>query len=196
MKNHRKKSLIKSRLRLKDILPVMMKAMKFYLFFPVLFLIFLSSPLSGFSQENDHSHQKTETSTDLPISHEHQIEEEWRNFVDHNDIPGVNKEHLPHESETFQTKFFNMLFILGLLIGFMILASWALKRMMKSKMTQMNTSSSIKLLETRYLSPRATLYLVEIHDETFLIAESPTTVTYLATLPLKEESVIQDEQKL
>ena len=80
-----------------------------------------------------------------------------------------------------------MLFILGLLIGFMILASWALKRMMKSKMTHLNTASSIKVLETRYLSPRATLYLVEVQDQSFLIAESPTTVTYITTFPIQEE---------
>ncbi len=42
------------------------------------------------------------------------------------------------EQDTFQGKFLNMLFILGLLIGFMILASWLLKKMMKSRITQIN----------------------------------------------------------
>lgn len=96
-------------------------------------------------------------------------------------------DRVEHESDTFQAKFLNMLFILALLIGFMILASWALKRLMKTKINQLNTTNNIKVLETRYLSPRATLYLVEIVDQTFLIAESPTTVTYLATLPHEPE---------
>lgn len=81
--------------------------------------------------------------------------------------------------DTFQDKFFNMLVILALLVAFMILASWALKKLMKSKITQLNTSSHIKLLETRYLSPRATLYLVEVDKQVVLISESPTTVNYL-----------------
>ena len=79
-----------------------------------------------------------------------------------------------------------MIFILALLIGFMILAAWALKRMMKSKMTQLNTGSSIKILETRYLSPRATLYLIEIQGQNVLIAESPTVVSFLKTFRPEE----------
>ncbi len=84
--------------------------------------------------------------------------------------------------EGFQAKFFKMLVVLGLLIGFMLLASWALKRMMKSKVAQLNTASGIKVLETRYLSPRATLYLIEAQGKIFLIAESPSNVTHLAAL--------------
>ena len=95
-------------------------------------------------------------------------------------------EHLGEETESFEAKFFNMLFILALLIGFMILAAWALKRMMKSKMTQLNTGSSIKILETRYLSPRATLYLIEIQGQNVLIAESPTVVSFLKTFRPEE----------
>lgn len=92
-----------------------------------------------------------------------------------------------HESDTFQAKFLNMLFILGLLIAFMILASWALKRMMKSKITQLNTASHIKILETRQISPKTTLHLIEVQDKAFLIAESPSSTTYLSTLSLVEE---------
>lgn len=104
------------------------------------------------------------------------------------EVPPLWHDRLEKESDTFQTKFFHMLFILGLLIAFMILASWALKRMMRTKITQLNTANSIKVLETRYLSPRATLYLVEAENRTFLIAESPTTVTYLASLPSESAS--------
>lgn len=92
------------------------------------------------------------------------------------------------ETETFEAKFMNMLFILGLLIGFMILASWALKRLMKTKMTQINTSSNIKVLETRYLSPRASLYLIEVENQKILISESPTTVTYLTAISSGNET--------
>lgn len=101
---------------------------------------------------------------------------------DEQSFPETQDEPIVKESETFQTKFFNMIFLLGLLIAFMLLASWALKRMMKSKLTQINEASHIKVIESRYLSPRATLYIVEAENQTFLIAESPTTVSYLTKL--------------
>jgi flagellar protein FliO/FliZ len=158
-----------------------MIAMKSYLFIPLLLLALFTLPLSGFTQENDH----------IPLENE----QESPHFVDHSEVPGARVEHVGRESDNFQTKFFNMLFILGLLIGFMLLASWALRRMMKSRMTQLNTASSIKLLETRYLSPKATLYLVEVQSQVFLLGESPTNLTYLATLPSEEEFITQEEQK-
>lgn len=108
-------------------------------------------------------------------------------YADH---PGIHDEmfhHAERESDTFQAKFLNMLFLLALLIGFMILASWALKRLMKTKISQLNTASNIKVLETRYLSPRATLYLIEIQDQAILIAESPTAVSCVATFPQERE---------
>lgn len=163
--------------------------MKSY-FLLFLLLMILCLPQATFSQEQyeNESFQTTEQPQPSDLSHSEQ--EERHDWIDHPE-DGAILEHLPHsmshDGDSFQSKFFNMLFILGLLIGFMMLASWALKRMMKNKMTHLNTGSAIKVLETRYLSPRATLYLVEIHNQNFLIAESPTTVTYLAALPPEEE---------
>lgn len=92
------------------------------------------------------------------------------------------KEEVLHQADNFQGKFMNMILILVLLIGFMILASWSLKRMMKSRLTQINQNSLIKVLETRQLSPKSTLYLVDIEGKTFLIGESPSSLSHLATL--------------
>ncbi len=169
-----------------------MIAMKSYLLFFVFFLSTLSLPLSTFAQEDhpsssSHSNQAAPSLSDESFPYDQQ-KDELRSYPE-GETPGIGIDHTPRESDTFQTKFFNMIFLLGLLIGFMILASWALKRMMKSKMTQLNTASHIKVIETRYLSPRATLYLVEVYNQSFLIAESPTTISHLATLPIEEEDV-------
>jgi flagellar biogenesis protein FliO len=86
------------------------------------------------------------------------------------------------ETENFQAKFINMLIILGLLIGMMIVASWTLKRMMRTRVAQMNTASEIKIQESRHLSPRATIHLIDVQGEQLLIAESPTSVTLLAKM--------------
>ncbi|HYG40740.1 MAG TPA: flagellar biosynthetic protein FliO, partial [Cytophagales bacterium] len=99
----------------------------------------------------------------------------------------------PKESDNFQAKFLNMLFILGLLIGFMILASWALKRMMKARVTQINQTSLIKLLETRPLSPKSIVYLIEIENTKILVGESQNGLNYLASFPEITETQIYTE---
>jgi flagellar protein FliO/FliZ len=88
-----------------------------------------------------------------------------------------------NEPDNFQAKFLNMLFILGLLIGFMVLASWMLKKMMKSRVTQINQASSIKILETRQLSPKSALYLIEVEGKIILIGESQTMINHIASFP-------------
>lgn len=152
-----------------------MIAMKHYLLIVLYFLGFLS-PLSLFAQHEptpDHLSHQTVESSSLP--NEQTPEVPYHHDYQENDF------------DSFQTKFLNMLFILGLLIGFMILASWALKRMVKTRVTHLNTTSLIKVLETRNLSPRSTLYLLDVQGQALLIAESPTTITHLASFPLEEE---------
>lgn len=175
------------------ILTVIQIAMKYYLLIPLLFLAFFSLAVSSFSQEpTPHSLAQALEHSPLFIStnDEHLDHEDLKTDSPEGEpIPNTWPNHLEKESDSFQAKFFHMLMILGLLIGFMLLASWALKRMMRTKMTQLNTGSTIKILETRYLSPRATLYLIEAQDQTFLIGESPTQVTYLATLSQDQRSI-------
>lgn len=176
------------------ILTLIAIAMKSYFLFPILIFYSSFSPFHSYSQEISdieehtspdatHSFETNELEKDPTPLHSYPLDEgilePWHHPT-------------PREGDSFESKFFNMLFILGLLIAFMLLASWSLKRMMRNKMTNLNTGSEIKVLETRYLSPRATLYLVEINNQNFLIAESPTTVTYLATLPENNETSYRD----
>lgn len=84
--------------------------------------------------------------------------------------------------DSFGSKVAHMLVILSLLIGFMILAAWMLKRMMNSRLTQINQTSVIKVIETRALSPRSSLYLLDINGQQILIAESHGGVNYLTAI--------------
>lgn len=187
------------------ILTDMSNAMKSYLLFPLIFLGALSLPISIYNQEKPvESLEKNPQNSSDRTQSKHLFDQldqiqnfetyplkqdiDQHDFDHHHDFQTTWPDHHPQEdTDSFESKFFNMLMILGLLIGFMFLASWSLKRMMKSKMTHMNSASSIKVLETRYLSPRATLYLIELQDQSFLIAESPTSVTYLKAFPLQRE---------
>ena len=154
--------------------------MKSYLLLLVFFFCMLCFSHEAFAEED--------LPTDTPNRTQSREEPfDMTKFPEYDEMHGFKPEHVGRESDTFQAKFLNMLFLLGLLVAFMILASWALKRMMRSKITQLNIASNIKVMETRQLSPRSTLYIVEVQDKAFLIAETPTSVTYLATLPSEEE---------
>ena len=163
--------------------------MKVYLYPLLFFLLLVGRTETVFSQEN--LTRESSTPSENPELHKRNKEHHepaGNLYPDHPDVPDVLVDRVEHEADTFQAKFLNMLFLLALLIGFMILASWSLKRLMKTKITNLNTASTIKVLETRYLSPRATLYLVEVQNHTLLMAESPTTVTLLATIPQDTDS--------
>lgn len=82
----------------------------------------------------------------------------------------------------FQEKFFRMIYLLALLVGLMIAASWILKKMMKTRISQMNVESSIKVLETRSLSPKSILYLVEVEGKRMIIAESHLKIEKITSL--------------
>lgn len=164
--------------------------MKFYLPLCLLFLFLFVGNNTVYAEENSKNERASPASTmphHTPLKEHHDAPGPL--YSEHSDHPDLVIDREEHESDTFQAKFLNMLFLLALLIGFMILASWALKRLMSTKITQLNGSGNIKILETRYLSPRATLYLVEIQDRTILIAESPTAMSLLATFPQEPENL-------
>lgn len=83
----------------------------------------------------------------------------------------------------FFGQFMKMLGTLGLLIAIMFAASWSLKRILNTRVQQLNESSFIKVVEKRALSNKSFLYLVDVQDKTFVIGESMNSITLLATLP-------------
>ncbi|MBA3722812.1 MAG: flagellar biosynthetic protein FliO [Parachlamydiaceae bacterium] len=95
-------------------------------------------------------------------------------------------EHTEKDPQSFQSKFLNMLFMLGLLIGLMILASWIIKRLMRSREVKQNMQSSIKVLETRQLSPKATIYLLDVMGQGIVVAESPAGVHQISKVQLDD----------
>ena len=86
------------------------------------------------------------------------------------------------EKYDFQSNFLYMLFILGLIVAFMFFTSHLLKKMMKARISQVNDSSQIKILETRQLSTKSHLYLVEVSSQKFIISESQTGACAITAL--------------
>jgi flagellar biogenesis protein FliO len=73
----------------------------------------------------------------------------------------------------FMDEMLNMFVVLGGIVAVMFAVSWVLKKLLKTKMQQMNQTSGIKILERRALNPKAHIYLLEIHGRGFIVGESP-----------------------
>jgi len=169
-----------------------MIAMKHYLHFVLILLGLVFLPVLAYAQE--HPDENLIPQTEQPNHASNEAPTEYNVLEEYPDLPRGWHEGDEKESDTFQAKFFKMLIILGLLIAFMMIASWSLKRMMRNKVTNMNQSSDIRVLETRYLSPRATLYLIEVEGKRLLIAESPAHVSYLTSMNQTQEETFQSRR--
>jgi flagellar biogenesis protein FliO len=97
------------------------------------------------------------------------------------------------DSRFFQ-EFLNMLFYLGIIVLFIFIFMWVLKRLMNVRVEQINQTSAIKILERRSLTPKTTVYVLEVLGKAIAIADSVDGVTFLseadvtqAVLPAKEK---------
>ena len=63
---------------------------------------------------------------------------------------------------------------------------YLLRRFYRSRQAFGNSGSSIQILERRPLSPKATLYLLEVEGHTLLIGLSPSGIHRLAQCPEEE----------
>lgn len=100
----------------------------------------------------------------------------------------------PVEGRDFMWEFVNMLITLGFVIVLLFALMWFLRRIVNNRMNQMNTSSHVKILETRALSSKTVIYLLEIQGTGIAIAESHNGITRLSQFDLNIYS--QEEAKL
>ncbi|CDZ80968.1 flagellar biosynthetic protein FliO [Candidatus Rubidus massiliensis] len=101
----------------------------------------------------------------------------------------------PPEADRFMSEFFHMLLTLGFIVAFLLLAAYGMKKFLHTRMHQINANSEIKILESRALSTKTTLYVVEVKGHHLTIAESGNGVTLLSksntkqfTMDLTQES--------
>jgi flagellar biogenesis protein FliO len=78
--------------------------------------------------------------------------------------------------------------LIGLLLS-LVAAMWALKRLTQSRLNSNGFNSSLKILERKPLSPKTMLYLVEMGNKRFMIAESQLEVRKLSEENFKEIKV-------
>ncbi len=90
---------------------------------------------------------------------------------------------LPHEEgDSFITKFVNMLATLGLMLGAVLVMAWFLKRLNQNRLSQVNETNVIKIIDKRALSPKAIIYLIQVEQKKIVLVESAQGVIKLAEL--------------
>lgn len=95
-------------------------------------------------------------------------------------------------ADPFQERFQRMLITLFGLVAFMILGAIVVKQWMKMQSSQVNQGSAIQLLESRALSQKVSLHLVEMEGSRVLVGEMNS---HLALLLLPSKSVPKGENR-
>lgn len=102
--------------------------------------------------------------------------------------PVIKTPHaLEVEEDSYESMFMRTMLILFSLLVFVALCVWLFKRMAQNRAGQMNYHKTIKVLETRAISPKTLLYLIEVGDRRILLSESQLHVKQLTTLDFPEE---------
>lgn len=86
------------------------------------------------------------------------------------------------EPDRFYVEFIRMLSLLGILLAAFLIVAWFFKKMMGKKIDQMNAASQIKIVERRTLSPKTSIFMIEVEGKRMILAESHSGVTLIGEL--------------
>lgn len=161
-----------------------MKIMNIYRTFFFIFALSTTSLCIGAESDNKQNPENPPAvHQDLPVNLEH---------VNPSTLPKTDPfEHKPitegKEDDRFLNEFMHMLTALGLIIGGILIVSWFMKSLLNSRVQKMNETSEIKVLERRALTPKTTIYLLDVKGKGVAIAESHNGITRLADFQLDVE---------
>jgi len=71
---------------------------------------------------------------------------------------------------------------LGAILVILLILSWIVRRLLNTRIEQANVTSSIKVLEKRYLNPKAVIYVVAIGNKNIIVGESPQGLVNLGEI--------------
>lgn len=87
----------------------------------------------------------------------------------------------------FFSEFINMLITLGAIVAFLFALSWAVRRMTNMRMMQGSTTGEIQVLDKAVISPRSTVYLLEVKGKGIAVAESNNGLVKLTEFELDKD---------
>ncbi len=85
-------------------------------------------------------------------------------------------------SADFGNELIQLALSLGIILVVLLILSWFVKRFLNTRVEQVNLSSNIKVLEKRYLNPKAMIYLVAIGNKQIIVGESPQGLVNLGEI--------------
>ena len=80
-------------------------------------------------------------------------------------------------------EFVNMIITLMIVVGLIFVSIVVLKKILRSRVHQLNRGAQIKILERRAINQKASLYLVNIGGKVVMIGESPAGLHLITELP-------------
>jgi flagellar protein FliO/FliZ len=86
------------------------------------------------------------------------------------------------EGYDYTAQFLKMILSLGALFALLFVGMWLMRRFYRGRQAWGNNHSSIKIIERRPLTPKASLYVVEVEGRSLLIGLSPQGVHRVAEL--------------
>lgn len=120
------------------------------------------------------------------FSQENQAEDPLKKYPDYF-AEEIKKTEQSGGDSRFFDEFVQMMIYLSGIIAFMVFFMWVLKRMMAVKIEQSNRKSSIKILETRSLSQKTTVYVIGAYGKAYTLTESVNGITRLGETSLEEK---------
>ncbi len=96
------------------------------------------------------------------------------------------------QSYNYWGQFVNMMLTLGCILVLVFVTVYFMKRMMRSRIHHLNSSTGIKILERRALNSKSSLYLIDVLGKGILISESPAGIHVVTELA----SDVKVEEKL
>ncbi len=92
-------------------------------------------------------------------------------------------------SPNYWGEFTSMLMTLGVILLLIFVTVFVLKRLMRSRVKQLNSQAGIKVLERRALNAKASLYLVDVLGKGVVISESAAGIQLITELPEELDAV-------
>jgi flagellar biogenesis protein FliO len=137
-----------------------------------IFPLFCDAPPGAPLQiENNQQEKKAETSLD---AHEKYWEEQES-----------KEDSLSKKSPDIRSLFLKTVLLLVSVVGILLGASYFVKKMTGAKLTGMSSDGTIKLIERKYLSPKCSLWIVEVEGKKMIVVEGQNGVAVQA-LPKSE----------
>ncbi len=82
----------------------------------------------------------------------------------------------------FTAELLHTLFVLGFFVLCLTVIAWLFRRMMQTRTLQLNEASLIKIIDTRAISSRSAIHILEVEGSKYLVAESHAGITLLGNL--------------